>query len=99
MAAIYFSGSQALLGNPLALEALLRSKPGVLKSGSPVAKQELDVQVRPQAGAWERARSDIKAGTARPDSHPLKHRAAQDAGGFKDQQHQEQGEGHEVPVG
>ena len=44
-----------LLGNPLALEALLRSKPGVLKSGSHVAKQELGVQVRSQAGAWERA--------------------------------------------
>jgi hypothetical protein len=43
-----------LLRNPLVSEALLRSKPGALKSGSVVAKQELGVQVRSQAGAWER---------------------------------------------
>jgi hypothetical protein len=50
----FFLVPKLLLGNPLALEALLRSKPGALKSGSAVAKQELGVQVRSQAGAWER---------------------------------------------
>ena len=32
-----------LLGNPLGFEALLRSKPGVPKSDSLIAKQELGV--------------------------------------------------------